>query len=178
MSTEPARLHWLDERLAIAAGLSTGDLGRFAGDGGRTIIDLREDDEASVGGMIFAAGAARAAALGIGYQRVPMSHRAPAERSVETGRALLCDVSGRILLHCTDGARAAALALIHLGCDRGVALGDCYARAELLRVRCGGVGRLLEFWVGYVLGHAEDRVMGIGRRPAAARGATLAGAGA
>lgn len=146
-STPPiSRLHRFSERIVIGGNLAAADLSWLASQECPEIIDLRTPDEDAIGGLSFADERRLAADLGIAYHHVPMMRAMRAKDAIAAVRALLRPVAARVLLHCTDGARAGALALIHLGCDAGRSLGECYIRAARLPVQPP-----VEAWVGYIL---------------------------
>jgi hypothetical protein len=75
------------------------------------------------------------------------------DRTIATVRDLVCQARGQAVLHCTDGARATAMALIHLGCDEGATLGQCYAYDQAIAARWPRLDALTELWIGYILDH-------------------------
>ena len=156
--------HWFDDNLAIAGALSRDDMARFVGQGCRMLIDLRDGSEAGGAGLLSTEERAYAGRLGIEYHSIPLSPGGRCEDSIAAVRQLLSRSVGRTVLHCSDGARAAAMALIHLGCDQGAMLGECYARAEALRARDCNVEEFMDLWVEYILYHPDDRATAVTRR--------------
>ncbi|WP_306591946.1 hypothetical protein [Geothrix sp. 21YS21S-4] len=90
------------------------------------VLDLRRDEEP---GADCQAEAARLQELGIQYQRYALG-KAPPDGDFDFVRALLRDLprGARILIHCSNGNRAAAVVCPWLVLDRGMPL------TEALRV--------------------------------------------
>ncbi len=144
---QPAtRRHHLTERIIVCGHLSAADLSWLASHESPTVIDLRTPPEDALGGLSFAQARRLAVDLGIAYHNVPIAPAMTSRDGIAEVRGILNATAGCVLLHCTDGARAGALALIHLGCDVGRSLGECYTRAAELPVPAP-----VEFWVGYIL---------------------------
>jgi uncharacterized protein (TIGR01244 family) len=145
-STPAARRHHLIGRIVVCGHLATADLAWLALQAHPTAIDLRTPAEDGVGGLSFAEAHRLAVDLGIAYHHVPIARGIRSRDGIGEARAILRAAPGCVLLHCPDGLRAGALALIHLGCDAGRSLGECYTQAAKLPVQPP-----VEVWVGYIL---------------------------
>lgn len=141
-----SRLHDLSERIVIGGTLLAADLAWLASQGCSTIIDLRTPAENAIGGLSSTEERRLASDLDIVYHHVPIARGMRANEAIAEVRAILRATPGRALLHCTDGARAGTLGLIHLGCDAGRSLGECYKQAARLPVQPP-----VEAWVSYIL---------------------------
>jgi len=145
-SHQIARLHQLSDQIVICGSLAAADLSWLASQRRATVIDLRTVGEEVSGGLSFAEERRLATELGIAYHHIPIARGIRPKEAVAEVRVLLRAAAARVLLHCTDGARAGAVALIHLGCDAGRSLGQCYTQAAQLPVQPP-----VEAWVGYIL---------------------------
>ena len=103
----------ITERITIADQPSKEDLARLSGDGYTAVVNLRNDGEPEQP-MGVEAEAREAAGLGLGYHhygigQAPLSDPGVAEACDFIERAA---ASGKVLVHCRKGGRAAALVLI------------------------------------------------------------------
>jgi protein tyrosine phosphatase (PTP) superfamily phosphohydrolase (DUF442 family) len=119
--------------------------------GSRTVIDLRTPEDSLDGQLAPPDEKVWARHLGVAYHHVPIALGACNDGAITRVRELLRIEPAPIFLHCSDGARAAALVLIHLACDRNVVLGECYAWARVLEQQHRGLAALVHLWVGYTM---------------------------
>lgn len=157
------RLCRFSDQVTLGSSIGMEELRDLASADHRAVIDLRHSNESWGNGLEPGDLARRATALGVTYHQIAIVPGARDDGAIAAVRALLRHTSGRVLLHCTDGSRAAALALIHLACDRGETLGQCYSRAQTLEHQTTQLGSLVPMWIGYILDHgsfAEDGLAG------------------
>jgi uncharacterized protein (TIGR01244 family) len=171
-----SRLRRFTERLTLGGAVGIAELHAAAETDHHMVIDLRTDPEVATVGIDPAAEEQCATALGLDYRRIPVSTEEGDDEPVSRVRALLRDADRRVLLHCTDAARAAALALIHLACDEGASLGECYAIFRTLELPAARRAAVVSWWVGYILDHAahDDRRSDVPGTEAAGKARTAA----
>lgn len=153
----------MDERIDVAGALGREELERARERGVRLVIDLREDGEPVPHGLDPWAEQVLATALGLVHRRVPIGPGGGFRAAFAEIDAHVQGASGRVLLHCASGRRAAAAAVAVEGRARGWTVAAC---AELLRARgfdpaaMPPLGRAVEEYVAH--GPANDTVPGEG----------------
>lgn len=140
----------LNERLAVAGTLVYADMAEIAKRGYRTLIDLRADGEPAAGGLSPAEVRQCVTAFGIVYVQVPIVIATLDDAVVETVRRLRRETTGPVLLHCTSGRRAGAVALLHLCCDEEASIEQYLAKAQALGLDWDSLPSLREFCTGYI----------------------------
>jgi uncharacterized protein (TIGR01244 family) len=112
----------------VSTGISVADgqparteLEKLADEGFEAVVNLREEGEADAR-MSPAEEGEAVSACGMSYLHVPFSLGDPAAATVAVDdfRREISGISGRVLVHCGSGRRAAALAAIHLGLKEGM----------------------------------------------------------
>jgi uncharacterized protein (TIGR01244 family) len=146
-----ARVRQFDTGLAVAGELSHADVNAIATAGYRMVLDLRANGESGLGGLCPEAEQTLVQQLGLEYLQVPVLVGAYNDAAVAQVRRILRERTGPALLHSSHGGRALALGLIHLACDHGATLGECYARAGAMGVDWARTPTLLTFWIDYTL---------------------------
>ncbi len=144
----------LTEQLALAGTLVLADIAEIGRRGYQTLIDLRTDGEPAAGGLSPAEVRQHATALGLAYRQIPVSVPALNDATVETVRRTLWEAKGPILLHCVSGRRAGALALMHLSCEEGASVEQCFAKAQVIGLDWDSLPGLREFCLGYINRHS------------------------
>ncbi|NNF76928.1 MAG: TIGR01244 family phosphatase [Rhizobiales bacterium] len=98
----------IDDSLAVAGQIASGDLPRAAAQGFKTVINVRPDGEqADAMTADQARGAASASALD--YHYLPVLPTQITDEDVSAFKALLANADGPVLAHCGTGMRATVL---------------------------------------------------------------------
>ncbi len=147
----------LTEQLALAGTLVHADIAEIGRRGYQTLIDLRTDREPAAGGLSPAEVRQHATALGLAYCQIPVSVPALNDATVETVRRALREAEGPVLLHCVSGRRAGALALMHLGCEEGASVEQCFAKAQVIGLDWDSLPGLREFCIEYISRHLSSQ---------------------
>jgi uncharacterized protein (TIGR01244 family) len=146
----------VNDRVAVAGTLLAADLGELARLGYRTVIDLRTDGEPAAGGLSPSEEEARARGLGLAYRRVPVSMQSLDDAPIAAVRTALEAATAPVLVHCSSGLRAIALALLHVCCEEGATADDALVRARTLGLDWERDWRLrghVNFFVSYLTRH-------------------------
>lgn len=109
----------LDDQISVAGQVDPGDIATAAAEGFAFVINNRPDDE-QAGQPSGSAIAAAAAAAGLGYAAIPITHAGFSADQVTAMRAALESASGPVLAFCRSGTRSTliwALARSQMGDD-------------------------------------------------------------
>lgn len=98
----------IDDSLAVAGQIASGDLPRAAAQGFKTVINVRPDGEQAAA---MTAGDARdaATASALAYHHLPVLPTQITDEDVSAFKALLDSTDGPVLAHCGTGMRATVL---------------------------------------------------------------------
>jgi uncharacterized protein (TIGR01244 family) len=113
----PAMFRKIDETISVAGQITPDDVTAAAAQGFTFVINNRPDDE-QMGQPSGAEIAAAAAAAGLGYRAIPITHAGFSEDQVTTMRAALEAADGPVLAFCRSGTRSTfvwALARARMG---------------------------------------------------------------
>jgi uncharacterized protein (TIGR01244 family) len=144
---------WVTDAVAVSSALTLADLEGLAGEGVRSIIDLRADAEPRPQGLPPWEEATVAAAHGLVYEQLAVE---PPRLSDAVGRLVLRALRAApspVLMHCTTGRRAGTFGLIALACEQPRSIGECLRRGRAMGLDFDGMPRLTEFLVQYVMRH-------------------------
>lgn len=123
-------LIWLDERFAIGqVPPSLGELRDLPKLGFRGVIDVRRDDD-NPESMSRQEEEDEAIALGLSYAHVPLSLGELGDEAAAEFREAVSAMAGPILVHGSDGVRAGALAVMHVGAESGLPGAEVIERAH------------------------------------------------
>ena len=109
----------LDDTISVAGQITPADVAAAASDGFTFVINNRPDDE-QPGQPASAEIAAAAAAAGLGYRAIPITHAGFSEDQVTAMREALEAAPGPVLAFCRSGTRSTlvwALARSRMGDD-------------------------------------------------------------
>jgi len=98
----------IDDSLAVAGQIASGDLSRAADQGFKTVINVRPDGEQA---DAMTAGQARdaASAIALDYHHLPVLPTQITDQDVDAFKTLLASADGPVLAHCGTGMRATVL---------------------------------------------------------------------
>ena len=141
----------VDDEAAVGGAPGREDVGRLAGEGYRTVLDLRTAREGTPEGV-----------LGVGEERLAvgeagMRHENLPVDMAEADEALIGRVGERIrgaekpvLVHCASGRRAGAMVLANLAVERGMTAEQCFERAGEMGFDCESEPETKRLVAGYV----------------------------
>lgn len=95
----------IDDNISVAPQIAPGDVAGLAGQGFKAVINNRPDGEDSGqpdGDQIRAA----AAAAGMGYHFIPVTHAGFSANQIEAMAAALAGAGGPVLAYCRSGTRS------------------------------------------------------------------------
>jgi uncharacterized protein (TIGR01244 family) len=133
----------ITERIIIADQPSEADLAALPGQGYVAVVNLRNDGEPEQP-LSTADEGAKARALGLDYLHQGIGGAPLSEPAVSA----VCDFldrhqSGKVLVHCRKGGRAAALALLHQAREHGWPPSDALALGEEIGLKVDGGLRMM-----------------------------------
>jgi uncharacterized protein (TIGR01244 family) len=153
----------VNDRISVAGPLDCEDLRQARAAGIALVVDLRDDAEPVSHGLDPRSEAVVAAAIGLPHRRVPMGVGEPSRRAFAEIEAIVRGASGRVLLHCASGRRAAAAVVAVLGRADRWTPATCKGALRALGFDVAGMPPLGRAIVEYVThGPADERVAGCG----------------
>lgn len=135
-------LRTIDARIAVAPQIGPDDVAELAASGFTAIVNNRPDGEdhgQPTGDEIAAA----AAAAGLSYTAIPITHAGFSHPQIEAMAAVLADATGPVLAYCRSGTRSCnlwALAAVKSGLHPDAAV----AQAAAAGYDLGGIRPLLD----------------------------------
>ena len=101
----------LSDNISAGGQPSADNLRSLAGEGYRSIVNLRRDGEKDQPLTPEAEGEA-AREAGLDYRHIPVNPAAPTDEDVAAFKAAIADLPGPVYVHCAAGGRACTLSLI------------------------------------------------------------------
>ncbi|RUN77403.1 TIGR01244 family phosphatase [Sphingomonas sp. TF3] len=122
-------LRTIDATISVAPQISLEDLAALAAAGFTAIVNNRPDGE-DVGQPTGDAIAAAAAAAGLGYTAIPVTHAGFSHPQIDAMAAVLAEAKGPVLAYCRSGTRSCnlwALAAVKAGAHPDAAMAKAAA---------------------------------------------------
>lgn len=122
-------LRTIDATISVAPQISLEDLAALAAAGFTAIVNNRPDGE-DVGQPSGDAIAAAAAAAGLGYAAIPITHAGFSHPQIDAMAAVLAEATGPVLAYCRSGTRSCnlwALAAVKAGAHPDAAMAKAAA---------------------------------------------------
>ncbi|MDX5982811.1 TIGR01244 family sulfur transferase [Sphingomonas echinoides] len=122
-------LRTIDATISVAPQISREDLADLAAAGFTAIVNNRPDGE-DVGQPTGDAIAAAAAAAGLGYTAIPITHAGFSHPQIDAMAAVLAEATGPVLAYCRSGTRSCnlwALAAVKAGAHPDAAMAKAAA---------------------------------------------------
>jgi uncharacterized protein (TIGR01244 family) len=138
----------LSENLTVGAQPSEEQLKQLAGQGVKSIVNLRTEGEDEQPFSPEEEGE-KVRALGMQYLHIPVSSKAPRPEQVDQFRSELPRLPGPVFVHCHKGKRAGAFAMMHMAVESGMSGDDTLEQAEQMGFECDSPA-LKDFVRGYV----------------------------
>jgi uncharacterized protein (TIGR01244 family) len=118
----------INDELAIAGQITSAQLHQLAQDGYRTVLNLRSPGEAN----FSASESSEVEALGLQYVNTPIGLDAIAPDDLNQALEAIVGAKKPALVHCSNGAIAAALVLMHIAIRQGADLEQAFKQAKSL----------------------------------------------
>lgn len=143
----------LSEQLSVGAQPSEEGLRQLAGEGIRSVVNLRTEGEEDQP-LSPAQEGEKVRGLGLEYLHIPVSSKEPRGEQVDEFRGKLPTLAGPVYVHCASGKRAGAFAMMHQAVESGWTGEETLKKAEAMGFECD-VPALKDFVKGYVDEHRQ-----------------------
>lgn len=143
----------MNDRITVGAQPSPEQLKELAGQGFRSVVNLRTEGEKDQPLSPREEGE-EAKSLGLSYLHIPVSAKDPKPEQVARFRDEVERLPGPVFVHCASGKRAGAFSMIQQAVEAGWSGEETLEKAEQMGFQCD-VPELKDFVRGYVDGHAE-----------------------
>ena len=141
----------VSDEVAVGGAPGRGDIGRLAGEGYRTVVDLRTRREGTPEGVLGAGEEGLAVEeAGMRHENVPVDMAGADEALIGRVGERIRAAEKPVLVHCASGRRAGAMVLANLAVERGMTAERCFERANEMGFDCESEPEIKRLVAGYV----------------------------